>query len=323
MPNLNVAVIAPPGYAKDLGKAGTSSDITFYNLKRDDVTVTFIEPGRYPEKLSSLFFAVSMADQVILVVDALDPTFGECLLMLDLAGITEGVIILRNYISAEELEPLIRGTVAEGYLVMDEEMGRIREMFLEEAEKTRSESPGPEKVTPGSVPIDHFFNVKGIGTVVLGGVARGCIRRHETLRVHPTGNSAQVRSIQVHDDDADMACRGERVGLALKGIETEDLDRGFVLSSDPELTSSTAINGRAELIKYWPSPLKEGMIIYIGHWLQFLPARLAFIDNAGDWRRPELTLRTDKELVFNPGARVLLHYLEGGKLRVVGHMQVS
>jgi len=323
MPNLNVAVIAPPGYSKELGKAGTSSDITFYNLKRDDVTVTFIEPSRYPEKLSSLFFTVSMADQAILVVEALNPVFGECLLMLDLAGIAEGIIILRNYITPEEVAPLLKDTLAEHYLIMDEEMGRIREIFLEEAEKTRSGFTKSEKIPPGCVPVDHFFNVKGIGTVVLGGVARGCIRRHETLRVLPTANSAQVRSIQVHDDEADIACRGERVGLALKGIETEDLDRGYVLSSDPELTSSNAINGRAELVRYWPSPLKEGMVLYIGHWLQFLPARLAFVNNAGDWRRPEITLRTEKDLVFPSGARALLHYLEGEKLRVVGYIQIS
>lgn len=56
MGNLTVAVIGSPGYAGDLGKKGTTSDITFYNLKRGDHTVTFLEPARYPERLSSLFF---------------------------------------------------------------------------------------------------------------------------------------------------------------------------------------------------------------------------------------------------------------------------
>jgi len=67
MSNLTVAVIAPPDYAKDLGNKGTTSDITFYNLKKGDAIVTFIEPTRYPEKLSSLFYAVSIADRVVLV----------------------------------------------------------------------------------------------------------------------------------------------------------------------------------------------------------------------------------------------------------------
>lgn len=323
MPNLNVAVIAPEGYAKDLGKAGTTSDITFYNLKRDDVTVTFIEPTRYPEKLSSLFFAVSLAEQAILVVDELNPSLGESLLMLDQARVGKGIIILRNYLAPEEVAPLLAGTVAAGYRIMEEEKAVIREMFLEEAEKTRSQLTKTGKRTTGSVPTDHFFNVKGIGMVVLGGVSRGCIRRHDTLRILPTEKSALVRSIQVHDDDAEIACQGERVGLALKGVEEEDLDRGYVLSSDPDLLSSNVINGRAELVKYWPSPLKEGMVLYIGHWMQFLPARLAFVNNAGDWRKPEVTLRSQKELVFPPGARALLHYLEGEKLRIVGHIQIS
>ncbi|NLN08770.1 MAG: elongation factor Tu, partial [Methanoculleus thermophilus] len=62
MGNLNVAVLGPAGYAKDLGKKGTTSDITFYNLKKGEDTVTFIEPTRYPERLAPLFYAVSLAD---------------------------------------------------------------------------------------------------------------------------------------------------------------------------------------------------------------------------------------------------------------------
>jgi selenocysteine-specific translation elongation factor len=129
---------------------------------------------------------------------------------------------------------------------------------------------------------------------------------------------ALVRSIQKHDADAEIAYPGDRIGFALKGVEAEDLERGYVLSKDPSLTSSTTIHGRAELIKYWPSALKEGMVLYIGHWMQFLPSKVAYVNNAGDWHRPELTLKTEKELVYPPGARAILHYLEGGKLRVVG-----
>jgi hypothetical protein len=65
MSNLLVAVLSPPDYAKDLGKKGATIDITFYNLKKGDATVTFIEPTRYPEKLSSLFYAVSAGGFVI------------------------------------------------------------------------------------------------------------------------------------------------------------------------------------------------------------------------------------------------------------------
>ncbi|MBP1928781.1 selenocysteine-specific translation elongation factor [Methanolinea mesophila] len=322
MPNLNVAVIGPIEYAKELGKKGTVSDITFYNLKKDETTVTFIEPSRYPEKLSSLFFAVSMAQKAVLVVDEINAQFGECVLMLDCAGMKDGVLVLRNYITPDQVAPLIRDTVVAGYRVAEDDRFRLREDLTAEAAARKDPAPA-ELARSGAVPVDHFFNVKGVGVVVLGGVIRGAIRKHDSLKVFPTEHTALVRSIQKHDDDVDAAWEGDRVGLALKGVEVEALDRGYVLSNDPSLTASGTIHGRATLVKYWPTPLKEGMILYLGHWMQFVPGRIAYVNNAGDWKRPEVTLRSEKELVLPPKAEVLLHYLEGGKLRIVGTLRID
>ena len=317
MSNLTVAVIGPEGYALELGKKGTSSDITFYNLKKGKNTITFLEPTRYPERLASLFFSVSLASRAILVVDEINASFGECVIMLDCAGIRDGFLVLRNYITPEQVAPLIKGTVVEQYSAVTDDRMKIRELLTAQVEAMRE----PEQIKEhGVVPVDHFFNVKGIGVVVLGEVVGGRIARHENLRIHPTKKTALVRSIQKHDDDAEYAIPGDRVGLALKGIETEDLDRGYVLSASSDITSSATINGRASLVRYWTSPLKEGMVLHAGLWMQFIPARVAFVDNSGDWKRPVITLRTESELVYHPGARLILHYLDGGKLRVAGTM---
>ena len=83
MPNLNVAVLGKLGYSRELGKKGTDTDITLYNAKKGHVTQTIIEASKYPEKLQSLFFACSFADMAILVVEELNASFGETLLMLD------------------------------------------------------------------------------------------------------------------------------------------------------------------------------------------------------------------------------------------------
>jgi len=317
MPNLTVAVIGPEGYAGHLGKKGTASDVTFYNQKRDDVTVTYIEPNRYPEKLSSLFFSISMAGMALIVVDEITSVFGECVLMLDMAGIKKGVLVLRNYLAPEQVAPLLKGTVLEYYLQMADDHAALREFFFEEAAKANTKTGGSKC---GSVPVDHHFPVKGVGIVVLGSVAEGTIHAHDQMNVYPTSKVAHLRSIQKHDNDVTEAYAGDRVGLALKGVEVEDLDRGYVLSNNPALISSKTLNGRAELVRYWPAPLKEQMIVYLGHWMQFLPARIAFVNNAGDWKRPEITLKSEKDLVYPPGAAILIHYLEGGKLRVAGRL---
>jgi selenocysteine-specific translation elongation factor len=321
MPNLTVAVLAPPDFSKDLGKKGTTSDITFYNLKKNDTTVALIQPTRYPEKLSCLFFSVSLADTILLVVDEINAQFGECVLILQCAGKAKGRIILRNYLSPDQIAPLISGTVLEGYEIIGEDRVSLRESLLKEADRMGYREKPPSSGIGGVVPIDHHYTVNGVGIVVLGCVSRGMIKKHDTLMDLPTEKTAQVRSIQKHDDDADAAYPGDRVGLALKNIEAGDLDRGYVLSNDPAITCSDTITAKAALVKYWPAPLKEGMVLYIGHWMQFEPCRIEKIQAGTDWRMPTLTPKLDKELVYPPHARAVLHYLEGGKLRVAGTLK--
>jgi len=263
-----------------------------------------------------------MADSVLLVVSEINAQFGECVLEIQSLGLKKGQIILKNYITPEQISPLITGTVLQHYAVVSEDFITLRDTFLAEAAKKSGKGNVRSGSTGGSVPVDHHFNVKGVGVVVLGCVAEGTIRKHDTLNVLPAGKTALVRSIQKHDDDAVSAIVGDRVGLALKNIEAEDLDRGFVLSSDPTLKAAKSIEGKAALVKYWPAPLKEGMVVYVGHWMQFLPSRVIKIVADNDWRMPLLTIEFDRDLVYPPGATAVLHYLEGGKLRVIGSVKL-
>ena len=155
----------------------------------------------------------------------------------------------------------------EAYKIMEEDFIGLSADLLARAAKQPDVEPKEGAV--GSVPIDHHFNVRGIGTVILGCVADGWIKKHDKMRVEPLGKTAQIRSVQKHDDDFAWAYAGDRVGCALKDIDAEELDRGFVLTTDPNVTNSTVVTGDARLVKYWPSEIKEQMVISVGHWMQF------------------------------------------------------
>jgi selenocysteine-specific translation elongation factor len=317
MANLNVTVVGPPEYAREIGKKGTETDITFYNLKREQDTVTLMEPSRYPERLAPLFYSASMAHFAIVVVERIDHVFGETILMLDSCGVDRGMIVLRNYLVKEQVTPLIEGTVAENYEFFEDDPIEIRGRLFQEMDLASVvEGEG------GSVPIDHHFNVKGVGTVILGSVARGRIRKHDKMRVLPGEGTATLRSIQKHDDDFEEAVEGERVGLALKGVDSDDLDRGFVITTEDDLSVIEEARVDMEICRFWSSPLKEGMVLHIGHWMQFMPCRVVSVDAGEDWRRGSMTLCLDKELVHPPGAGLVLTYLDGGKLRVVGRARL-
>lgn len=172
--------------------------------------------------------------------------------------------------------------------------------------------------------MDHAFNVKGTGTVVLGTVVQGAVRRHDALRALPGEKAAQVRSIQKHDDDFESAFEGDRVGLALKGVQPEDLDRGALLTNNASVKTRKELEAEAEIHGYWNEPLGAGMVVHIGHWMQFVPGRIEEVVVAGGGcRNLKLKVSLGKEMAFIPGSRGVLMRLEGAKLRVVGSIRLT
>ena len=320
MGNLNVAVLGAKDLADRVGKKGTVTDVTFFEIKRGNDSVTLIEPSKYPEKLSSLFYSLGMSEFAIVAVDKIDASLGESIIMADLFKIRKGWIILRNYIQKEQLAPLIAGTSLEGYSFIDEDPVKMREDLLDIAQK---ETRVPGNGTCGSCPVDSHFNVKGVGTVVLGSVIDGYFRKHDKMQVFPLKKEVVLKSIQKHDIDADDGVKGDHVGLALRGIDSDELDRGYVLTTDLSIKMTRKIVGKAELIKYWPSPLKEGMVLHIGHWMQMIPVRIASVDNGNDFRNPLLTIEMETDMIHKPGDMGIMMYLEGGKLRIAGSIRLE
>ena len=315
MGNLNIAVVGAKDYAGKIGKKGTVTDMTFYDHKAGTDSFTLIEPSKYPDKLSSLFYSVGMSEFVILVVDKIDSFLGETIVMVDSLGIDKGFIILQNYIQPEQLKPLLAGTSLEGYEYREDDPIKLREELIAMA---KSEGRKAGDGTCGSCPVDSHFNVKGVGTVVLGSVIDGHFKKHDKMTVFPIKREVILKSIQKHDLDADDGVKGDHVGLALRGIESDELDRGFVVTTDSSVKMTRSVSGKVSLVKYWPSALKEGMVLHIGHWMQMVPCRVTAVDNGADFRSAEVTFELDSDIIHKPGDKAIIMYLEGGKLRVAG-----
>lgn len=312
MGNMNVAVVGAPGLADKIGKKGTVTDMTFYEVKDGSDSITLIEPSKYPDKLQSMFYATEMAEFCILVVDKIDSFLGETIVMVDSQKMEKGWIVLRNYIQPEQLTPLIAGTSLEGYGFVEENHVDMRLALVGMA---KAENRKAGEGSCGSCPVDSHFNVKGVGTVVLGSVADGYFRKHDKMTVWPLNKIVTLKSIQKHDVDADDGVRGDHVGLALRDIDSEELDRGMVCSTDPSIKMSKSFTGKIQYNKYWKNAVKEGMMLHVGHWMQILPIR---VTAAGADKESEVTLEIDGEMIHKPGDKGIIMYYDGGKLRVIG-----
>ena len=81
--------------------------------------------------------------------------------------------------------------------------------------------------------IDRTYSVTGVGAVASGTVMSGEVEAGDELLIGPTSDGTfrevEVRSIEMHYHRVDRAKAGRIVGIALKGIEEREIDRGMVL----------------------------------------------------------------------------------------------
>jgi len=221
---MNIAVIGSKGLAKELGKRGTSSDITLYNTSFQGKYLTFVEPELYPEKVQTLFQSLNMSQYVILYItpDLPKNVLGECIIAIDM--LKRGGIIVLDGIQEEEIRPILNETFLRDFPIIESSPGKILDSIA---------SFGPPK-TEGKlkVIVDHFFLVKSVGTVVLGTVMGGEVKRHDKLKIFPNKKDILIKSIQIHDKDCEKASLFDRVGFCIKGVEVDELKRGCVISNE-------------------------------------------------------------------------------------------
>ena len=88
---------------------------------------------------------------------------------------------------------------------------------------------------PPTLAIDRMFSVKGRGAVVTGTLRGGPLTSATRLRLMPGDREVRIREIQVHGSPVDRVDGGGRTALNLGGVEVADLERGMVLTADPEV----------------------------------------------------------------------------------------
>jgi len=160
---------------------------------------------------------------------------------------------------------------------------------------------------PTRVPIDHAFPVKGVGAVALGVVRGGPLRAHERLRLYPEEREVEVRSVQVHDVDVTAAATGDRVGVALKGIEADELARGQVLAPAGSLTATAHVVGSpVRRCRYYRRPLAVGDHLHLSVGLQFTPVVIEHVDTT------TIALEADRPLALAGGEPAVLADLSAG-----------
>ena len=93
----------------------------------------------------------------------------------------------------------------------------------------------PEKPTelPLRLPLQDVYNIKGIGVVPVGRVETGVMKLNQKVMISPAregkGINAEVKTIEMHHEQLQIAEPGDNIGFNLRGVEQKDITRGDVL----------------------------------------------------------------------------------------------
>jgi selenocysteine-specific translation elongation factor len=258
----------------------------------DGHALSLVEPSQYPEKFPPLLYALALSDRAILAVTGLDRSVAETAATLDLFDLPVEVRLGAS-VGEEEIRKAFRGLRLADAAMAPLDLLKLRSELLTWR--------APVRDGPVVVGIDHYFPVKGVGTVALGFVRQGTLTAHSSLRLYPTERSVEVRSIQVHDVDVKEATSGERVGLALKGAEVDELARGQQLAAEGTLQVGTTLPGRAgRTCPYYRGDLRAGAQLHALVGAYLVPASV-------DSREADrLTVTTDRPVAWAPGQSFVL-----------------
>lgn len=225
MKSLTVFAYNVPEILREISKKGTDSDIAIHSRKDGDTIITFMEPIRYPEKVSSLTDSIYPADMAIVNGNEINKEFGEVVVALDLMKKKKCYFVVEDDRKRNTIRQLLQNTSIQDYKFFSGSPMELAELLKNEPQERPDEGV--------LLVVDHFFKVKSVGTVALAFVLRGTVKKHHKLQASQVDKEIQVRSIQMHDIDQEEAGPGSRVGLALKNIDSDDMERGMFFSDAP------------------------------------------------------------------------------------------
>ncbi len=197
-----------------IGKKGSVNGLTFFNRKVGDDVIVVLYPTNAAEKPYAIAESMLVAGQIVISTAQVGKELGEALVAASL--LDKKVLITDD----NDVSKLIGNGLLKDYEVVG------KDVLLE---KIAGFSEGKQSEVV-RVDVDKAFPVSGIGTVVLGVVMSGTVKVHDTLH-HSSGKEITVRSIQSQDVDVKEAPPGTRAGLAVKGMDHGEIEKGDVLAS--------------------------------------------------------------------------------------------
>src|SRR5579864_7958737 len=252
---------------------GVTINISHQEYETEKRHYAHIDMPGHADYIKNMITGAAQVDGAILVVSAPDgpmPQTREHLLLARQVGVPAIVVYLnktdmvddpelldlveeeiRDLLAKYEFDreaPIIKGSATKAL----EGDAANEDAVMELVKAMDDYIPEPVRVLdkPFLMPIEDVFSIKGRGTVATGRVEQGVVKVNEEVEIvgiRPTTKSV-VTGVEMFKKNLDQGQAGDNVGVLLRGIEREDIERGQVLCKPGTITPHTEFESEVYIL---------------------------------------------------------------------------
>ncbi|KGK97925.1 elongation factor 1-alpha [Methanococcoides methylutens] len=241
---------------KEERERGVTIDISHKRFDTDKFYFTVVDCPGHRDFVKNMITGASQADAAVLVVAAPDGVMAqtkEHVFLSRTLGINQLIVAVNKMDAAEYSEDRYNEVKAEvsqllgmvGFKADDVPFVPTSAFEGDNITKSSENTPWytgpslldclndlktPEKpdTLPLRIPVQDAYTISGIGTVPVGRVETGIMKKGQKVTFMPSGATGEVKSIEMHHEEVDQAVPGDNIGWNVRGIGKNDVRRGDV-----------------------------------------------------------------------------------------------
>jgi len=241
---------------KDERERGITIDVAHQRLDTDKYYYTIVDCPGHRDFVKNMITGTSQADAAVLVVDAKDgikEQTKEHVFLSRTLGVTQLIIAVnkmdrvsydeKSFVELKKNLLALLGTVGykEEHLTFVPVSAYEGENITKPSEKMTwfkgptflaaldlMEVPDKPVTLPLRIPVQDVYTITGAGTVPVGRVETGRMKKGDKVIFNPTAITGEVKTIEMHHEEIDEAIPGDNIGWNVRGVGRTDIRRGDV-----------------------------------------------------------------------------------------------
>lgn len=269
--------IAKGGTVRDASKIVTIS-VSHVEYESEGRHYAHIDCPGHADFIKNMITGAAQMDGAILVVSAVDgpmPQTREHILLARQVNVPSMVVFLnkvdlvsdKELIDLVEMEvrdlltkygfpgdktPIIKGSASKALAATDPNSEDAKPI-IELIKACDEFIPMPQRETdkPFLMAVEDVFSIEGRGTVGTGRIERGKVRVNDEVEIiglRPEPQKSVVTGIEMFRKLLDEGQAGDNVGLLLRGIDKDDIERGMVIAAPKSITPHTKFKAQIYIL---------------------------------------------------------------------------